>query len=267
MTLLLVLLALAQDDESAFPAKLGYEWQYEGSGPQGSKNPVKKIIDVEIVGGAECFIVEDTGYGGLNRKMWIDVNAKGVQVHRMSNEINGSFTFLKFPLKKGDKWESDLKIVDQDDPAKLAFEVQDEEELETPAGKFKAIRVFWTAKQGDIKVETTSWYAAGQGEIARKVKLTNGDEAVDAYEFKLKERAKKKVSVEWKREAGPCKCADSMGKGVCKCAHCAGADKEAKCYCGTGGCKCGTQMPECNCRHCSGCTGGDDGKGGCSCGK
>jgi hypothetical protein len=197
----------------------------------------------------------------------MDVTQKEVIVFKMGEGMNKSFTFLKFPVTKGDKWDTEIRIQDQDDPAKLAFEVQAEEELQVPAGKFKSMRVHWTATQGEIKVDVTSWYAAGQGEIQRKVKLSQGENTLDQYEFKLKEIVKKKVSVEWRREAGPCKCEETMGKGVCKCLHCGGTEKDAKCYCGQGGCKCGTKMPDCNCRHCSGCTGGDDGKDGCSCGK
>lgn len=82
--------------------------------------------------------------------------------------------------------------------------------------------------------------------------------------------AKKKDARElWVRSSPGCKCAEMMGgPGKCKCVHCQGRTPGSKCYCGDGGgCLCGKNMPGCACGHCTGKPGGDDGKGGCLCGK
>lgn len=82
--------------------------------------------------------------------------------------------------------------------------------------------------------------------------------------------AKKKDTGEmWVRSSPGCKCAEMMGgAGKCKCIHCQAKTPGSKCYCSDGGgCKCGMNMAGCTCGHCTGKAGGDDGKGGCMCGK
>ncbi|GEM_PF-3973578 len=71
--------------------------------------------------------------------------------------------------------------------------------------------------------------------------------------------SKKDVSRRYVRDSEGCRCP----KG-CACNHCSG-EKDAKCYCGTGGCECAKKKGKCECKHCTGAPGGDDGKGGCTC--
>lgn len=44
------------------------------------------------------------------------------------------------------------------------------------------------------------------------------------------------------REAAPCRCAEENPFEACRCLHCEG-EEGARCYCRTGGCRCGTRMP------------------------
>ena len=53
------------------------------------------------------------------------------------------------------------------------------------------------------------------------------------------------------RPSAGCKCADAKDGAKCKCNHCSG-EKDAKCYCGDGGCGCGPKMTKCPCGHCLG---------------
>ena len=55
----------------------------------------------------------------------------------------------------------------------------------------------------------------------------------------------------WVRSSAGCKCADAKDGAKCKCNHCSG-EKDAKCYCGDGGCGCGAKMTKCGCGHCLG---------------
>lgn len=61
------------------------------------------------------------------------------------------------------------------------------------------------------------------------------------------------------REGYTCACTD------CKCNHCTRAEKGARCYCDTGGCQCASRKGQCGCKHCTGVTGGCDGKNNCDC--
>ena len=256
VVMLRALLTLLGQTENYFPAKAGMEWYYEGTGPGGTKDPVKKIVDVEMVRSTDCFVLEDGGFRGILGKWYFDATSAGVKAFRFLPESENSIDWLKFPLKKGETWEAEMKIPAQE-PLRINASVEAEEEIQVPAGTFKAFRVSWAAVQGKAATEVTSWFAAGQGEVARKVKAGG-----ESYEFKLKKIEQKKVILAWRRLAAACAC-----KKGCQCMHCSKSEPDARCYCKTGGCACGAQMPECNCRHCSGMTGGDDGKGRCGCGK
>lgn len=66
---------------------------------------------------------------------------------------------------------------------------------------------------------------------------------------------KKEEEAKYARPSSGCKCGEKPGSGKCQCNHCMGEKaqgKNALCYCGTGGCGCGTVMTKCACDHCQG---------------
>lgn len=83
---------------------------------------------------------------------------------------------LKLPAKEGDTWMSER-------PGRgnvtftATYTVGKEEEVEVPAGKFKAVPVTFQSDGGGLVINVTRWYAAGVG-VVRVVSKTNGTERV-----------------------------------------------------------------------------------------
>jgi hypothetical protein len=104
----------------------------------------------------------------------VEASARGL--HEVSN---GTAPFdpppcqLKLPSKPGDTWECPAK------PARLKgkYTFKGEEEVEVPAGKFKALRVDAVVAR-DGPRPTTCWYAAGVGQV-KVVMVSGGAEHVE----------------------------------------------------------------------------------------
>lgn len=72
---------------------------------------------------------------------------------------------MKLPLKAGDKWETEAKRPDLAGPFRFAREVGETKVVETPAGKFEAVRVLGRTTSGGraSDVKAAFWYAKGVG--------------------------------------------------------------------------------------------------------
>jgi hypothetical protein len=84
---------------------------------------------------------------------------------------NGSFVYdppyrlLKLPAKEGEKWESVSPAMGGAPKYVFKFTSGTEEEVEVPAGKFKAIRVEADEETNGLVTRTTYWFAVGLGAI------------------------------------------------------------------------------------------------------
>jgi hypothetical protein len=93
----------------------------------------------------------------------------------------------RLPLKAGDTWE----VNDPDAfPTPIRFRVGKEEEIEVPAGKFKAVRIEKETILRDLKrVRVTEWTVPGMGAVKVRARLGDGTEIV--HVLKSFTRAKK----------------------------------------------------------------------------
>jgi hypothetical protein len=177
MLQLLVAAVLVQD---YYPVAEGYSWTYEAVSGEKKKEAVKKVVGKEKVGETECFVVEDSGMGGDFRKLYVSAGKDGVTVHKMRREISQSWNLLKFPMKKDEKWATQLSSPEKKDTkADLEFTVEDEEEVVVPAGTYKARRLRMLGKEdgkSEKTIELVMWFAPDVGEVKRTVKLKRGDE-------------------------------------------------------------------------------------------
>jgi hypothetical protein len=72
---------------------------------------------------------------------------------------------LKLPAKAGDSWSYEPAVPEGAEKRTITYTVGKEEEIEVPAGKFKALRVEMTqsAAPGEFIPRMTYWYASGIG--------------------------------------------------------------------------------------------------------
>jgi hypothetical protein len=138
--MILALLLLTQDPY--YPLAEGHTWTYVDAD---GKEHVRKVASYDA--GKKEYRIEDT-----LMKEGFTLDAEGLR-HR------GRALWIKLPPKKGESWE--------DAKEKVKGAVEDEEDVEVPAGKFKAWRVQVTTPAFAL----TLWLAKDVGEVKRVVKL------------------------------------------------------------------------------------------------
>jgi hypothetical protein len=83
---------------------------------------------------------------------------------------------LKLPVRAGDTWESPLGG-QPDTPVR--YTTNKEEEVEVPAGKFRAVRIDSMVKVKGITLGTTDWYARGVGLVKTTTRANDAEDEVD----------------------------------------------------------------------------------------
>lgn len=262
---LLILAALAQDDW--IPLKEGVRWTYRRSGPD-RREPQEFAVEVVgrgRIGQVECFLLQ---WRETDLVRWLVADPEGYRVIREGEaELKTPRVWLRRPLEKGGSWdtgEGTATVAAVDEP------------VEVPAGKFRCVRLEISAGAS----RRTRWFARGvgcvkeadAGTVVELVRLQHNS-VVFVCEKCRKESGScreccgaypRLVRKKYTVEAPECRCAVTMGAGRCVCNHCEG-EKDSRCYCDSGGCECGVRMRMCQCLHCTGCEGGDDGLGNCRC--
>lgn len=92
-------------------------------------------------------------------------NDKGVFRVRFNGlEVTPPFRLIPYPAKVGTKWQGEFSVEKDKGTHKYTGEIQKEEDIEVPAGKYKkTLRVYIELEEGDKKVRTTYWFAQDVG--------------------------------------------------------------------------------------------------------
>jgi hypothetical protein len=139
-----------------FATTPGAKWVYERAG---GVEEVVTITQVEKVKG-ELVVSRAAAGGNESAYLNVFVSAEGLRQRKSTDEDADPIWLLKTRVRSGDSWDvGDGKRT-----------VNGPEEIEVPAGKFKALKVTWETDAGKF----TSWYAPNVGELKRVVK--RGDE-------------------------------------------------------------------------------------------
>lgn len=260
-----------------FPMSEGHAWSYKQKLTVKGKT-TERTHTVFASGRTRDGVVVD-GWGGA-RQAVLRIGEDGVRIVEMGSDLQKEpVLFLKLPFKIGNTWDATIKMEGAE--RTLTLEVEAEEDVSVPAGKFKSFKIKVTCKDlPDFTAEM--WYARDFGEVKSRQVHPEGEllSELDKFEkgqIRYRCAQCRQLSVEQKeccgarterasfiRDAKACRCDLVKGKGACKCLHCSGASSEARCYCGTGGCEC---KEPCKCAHCTGQDGADDGLGNCRCKK
>jgi hypothetical protein len=147
-----------------YPLKVGTKWHYQATGPIGmNKVFVTKVVKIEKIDGQPLVYVEAYRGGTVVANEHMSQTARGVFRHRVNGlRCSPPVCLLKFPLKKGDSWETKTKVGENT----VTFTCRaGNEEVKVPAGKYKAITVRLECKIGDNKIVTTYWFAPGVGMV------------------------------------------------------------------------------------------------------
>lgn len=148
------------------PLKEGTKWHYEVDiGGQKTKLVIQ-VAKIESIDGRLLARLEAALTPGSTASEHLSNSPQGIFRHDFNGmKVSPPVCLLKYPVKNGASWESEHKFGDQ--TVKMACRVGTEE-VEVPAGKYKAVTVQVDAELVGMKVTTKYWFAAGVG-IAKQI--------------------------------------------------------------------------------------------------
>ena len=179
-TLLAVSLAApipkAKPSELYFPTVEGTKrvmTMSSGGQPSELTETYSKVVEKD--GKYTVTVTRDLGKQAVDFKY--EVSAAGVfTLANPNGDLSQPMQVLKLPAKEGDSWKSESTA-----PGKVnltaTYTAGKEEEVEVPAGKYKAIPVVSERTVGNNIIKTTTWYAAGVG-VVKVVTENNGTQRV-----------------------------------------------------------------------------------------
>lgn len=192
MSVLVVVLLAAQAAPAQEPVRdewlplaAGNQWTYRSDYDDVTEF-VHEVVGTEKVGAVECFVVEhrslNPSYEGsrIMRKEWLAKDGEGTLIHRLQRgrslmEVDKPFFKLKRELRKNDEWEGEARIAEN--PPRFHAWVEDEVDVEVPAGKFRAQRLRTRVEAGPkYTAEGFEWYARGTGLVKAEMTLRIGGE-------------------------------------------------------------------------------------------
>jgi uncharacterized protein DUF3108 len=198
MTSLLLALAFSTGPEAAgesyLPLGKGHKWTYKTDYDEDTLI-VHEVTASEKVGETACLVVEHRSENAKESRIrtlrteWLALSDDGVKIHkivrgRTEMAVEKPFFKLKSDLKKDDEWEGEAKA--SENSAKHTYRVDQEEQVEVPAGKFKAIKVAFKIESGARHAaEGFEWYAKGVGMVKAEITIKVGGEGtMIVYELK-----------------------------------------------------------------------------------
>lgn len=161
---------VSKPTESYFPTKVGTKRVYWVE--LSKKEVVELVEDAEVKDGEIIVTIRRSPEtSALPKQEKLSVSAKGiVRLEESSEPFRPPVWLLKLPHEPGAKWDN------LHGHNKSLYTVGEIEEVEVPAGKFKAIPVTRHWSMLNTPVQTTDWYAPGVGLVKRV--LRGGDREV-----------------------------------------------------------------------------------------
>jgi hypothetical protein len=185
--------------DSYYPLAKGSKWTYTTDYADDTVL-VHEVTGTEKVGDVECFVVEHKTVGPtlgtrMMRKEWLAAGPDGVLIHKLQRgrselDVVKPFFKVKNVLSKDDEWKGQAKA--EENPPRYETRVEEQEEVEVPAGKFKAWKVHVKIESGTRhSAEGSEWYAPNVGLVKAEITIkAAGDDFTLVSELKKFEPGK-----------------------------------------------------------------------------
>jgi hypothetical protein len=167
-----------------YPLKPGTKWIYQFEENGKKMEITSQVAKLETIEGKSLALIERLVGGDVKETEHLTATDKGIFLNRRNGvEHSPPVCLLQYPVKKGDAWESETTLGNQQ--MKVKSKSVDFEEVTVPAGKYKAVRVDVEIAVGGINANLTYWFAPDVG----IVKQTNNGTKV-SFELEKYEAAK-----------------------------------------------------------------------------
>lgn len=186
-------------DDTYYPLAKGSKWTYSTDYADDTIL-VHEVVGTEKVGDVECFIVEHKTVGPtlgtrVMRKEWVAADADGILIRKVSRgkselDVVKPFFKIKHILRKDDEWKGDAKA--EENAPHYEYRVEGEEDVEVPAGKYRAVKVHVKIESGSRhSAEGSEWYAKNVGIVKSEITIrAAGDDFTMVSELKKFEPGK-----------------------------------------------------------------------------
>lgn len=163
-----------------FPVEVGATWTYTLT--LHKREDTLTVTHVENTKAGKVVTVGQVKEKKTVTAMKVLVSENGVyQVEVGGAKCDPPLIVLKLPAKAGDTWKR--KRQDSDEVFDTAT-VAGVEEVETPAGKYQALRVDWEITYEGVTQRSSFWYAPGVGMVKNSFKTDDGDDEAVLQSFK-----------------------------------------------------------------------------------
>jgi len=171
--------AAASPGDTYYPLAKGNKWVYSTDYADDTEL-VHEVTATEKVGEVECFLVEHKTVSPalgtrMMRKEWLAQDADGVLIHKLQRgrsemDVAKPFYKVKNAMRKDDEWKGEVKA--SENPPQYTIRVEEEADVEVPAGKYKAWKVHVKIESGTRHgAEGTEWYVKNVGLVKSEITI------------------------------------------------------------------------------------------------
>ena len=165
-----------------YPLMAGTKWHYRVQGQ--SERLTNHVAKIELIDGQQVARVETTFQGRVIPSEHLATTPQGIFRYRTHGvELSPPLCLLRYPVKKGDSWESKTTVGGQQE-VRVTCRVG-AEKVTVPAGAYDTVTVDVAMTVGGTTVGTSKyWLAAGVGMVKQSNKAggTTSDFELEKFE-------------------------------------------------------------------------------------
>ncbi len=144
-----------------YPLDKGNAWHYKVTANGQNASIVTRIAKIEELNKQMLARLESPNVAMTEHLLQNDEGVFRVRFNGL--EVTPKFRLIHYPAKVGAKWHGEFTVEKDKGKHKYRGEIQKEEEVDVPAGKFKTIKVYIELEENGNKVKTTYWFARDVG--------------------------------------------------------------------------------------------------------
>lgn len=150
-----------------YPLKTGHTWHYRVDINGKMAMAASTVAAIEKIDGRDLARLEGTMDGKIIATEHLATTPRGIFRHQYNGiPTDPPFLLLRYPLKPGDKWEGTARL----GKGRIEYTaVTKEEMVETPAGKYSAVRVDFDLTEAGNRVATSYWFAPEVGMVKQTI--------------------------------------------------------------------------------------------------
>jgi hypothetical protein len=166
-----------------YPLGEGTKWHYRVEVGGKTVQVTNQVAKVETIDGQPLARLETVvGEGQVTASEHLRTTPQGVFRHRYNGiAVSPPLCLLKYPVKDGESWATDIKIGGMQ--LKVRCRVGGAEEVEVPAGKYKAVTSDVETAVMGVKITTKYWFAPGVGVVKQTANLGGQDVSLKLEKF------------------------------------------------------------------------------------